>query len=196
MSTPDQEDRQSYGPAMLACTPKERLFVEQVMEGKPFADAARVTGFGNEDGTSSANTLARIGYRLSHRDRVIGAIAEEAKKMVRTAVPSAVKAVKEIVTSPFHKDRARVALALIEKVDPTVQRQEVEVTHKIDHEDEALQQLRTLRALNVAQEKLIELYGAFGLERLERKLMLENKSKTIDAEFTEVRDPDAVLLGE
>src|SRR5580698_7493037 len=120
MANPDHDERQSFGPAMLACSEREREFVLRVMEGKSFAAAAKEAGCGNPD--SSANTLARIGYRYSHRPRVIDAIAEESRKAVRTALPEATLAVKEILKNPFHKDRAKVALNLIERVDPTVQR--------------------------------------------------------------------------
>jgi hypothetical protein len=81
-------------------------------------------------------------------------------------------------------------MAVVERIDPTVQKSEVSVTHTINHETEALDQLRALKALDVARDKLIELYGAFGLERLEKKLALPDQSNVVDAEFSEVREPD------
>jgi hypothetical protein len=41
---------------------------------------------------------------------------------------------------------------------------------KIDHTRQALDELRTLRRLGVAREKLVELYGADGLFHLEQQL--------------------------
>jgi hypothetical protein len=189
------DERESFGEAMAACTPREREFVLHVMQNKPFAEAARLSGCGTPD--STAETFARIGYRYSHRPRVIEAMKEEAAKQMRTTLPAALKAVKDIIQNPFSKDRARTALAVIERADPTIQKQEIQVTHTINHEAEAIDQLRTLKALNVARDKLIEVFGCFGLERLEKKLAIENKSDVIDADFAEVpRDPDAELLGE
>jgi phage terminase small subunit len=188
------DERESFGPCMLACRPDEREFVLHVIAGKSNAEAAKLAGWGEAE--SSAATLARIGHRLAHRERIIAAIGEEVKKLTRSrATLKAAQAIDEILDNSYHRDRARVALAVLERVDPTIQKHEVEVTHKIDHEQEALDQLRSLRALNVAREKLIELYGAFGLERLEKKLAIENKGSVVDAEFSEV-DPDADLLGE
>lgn len=190
------DERESFGPAMLGCRPDEREFVLHVIAGKSNAEAAKLAGWGATD--SSAATLARIGHRLAHRDRIIMAIAEEVKKLTRSrATLKAAHTIDQILDNAYHKDAARVALAVLERTDPTVQRHEVEVTHKIDHEQEALDQLRSLRALNVARDKLIELYGAFGLERLEKKLAIENKGNVVDAEFSEVpRDVDADILGE
>jgi phage terminase small subunit len=187
------DERESFGPCMLACRPDEREFVLHVIAGKPNAEAAKLAGWGEPD--SSAATLARIGHRLAHRDRIIAAIGEEVKKLTRSrATLKATQVIDEILNNSYHKDAARVALSVLERVDPTIQKHEVEVTHKIDHEAEALDQLRSLRALNVAREKLIELYGTFGLERLEKKLAIENQGNVVDAEFSEV-DPDADILG-
>jgi hypothetical protein len=97
-------EHESFGSAMLACRPDEREFVLHVMQGRPFAEAARLSGWGTPE--SNANTMARIGFRLSHRDRIIAAMAEEAKKMVRASAPRAVRAVNEILDSYHHKDRA------------------------------------------------------------------------------------------
>jgi hypothetical protein len=190
------DERESFGPCMLACRPDEREFVLHVIARKSNAEAAKLAGWGEPD--SSANTLSRIGHRLAHRDRIIAAIGEEVKKLTRSrATLKAAQVIDEILNNSYHKDAARVALSVLERVDPTIQKHEVEVAHKIDHEAEALDQLRSLRALNVAREKLIELYGAFGLERLEKKLAIENKGNVVDAEFSEVaHDPDADLLGE
>lgn len=188
--------RDSYGPAMEACRDDEQRFVELVVhEQKSFSEAAKLAGWGTPE--SNSNTYARIGFRLSHRPRIQDAIAEEIKKLTRSkTVLKAAQAVDEILDHSYHKDRARVALAVLEKIDPTVQKSEVAVNVKIDHEAEALNQLRSLLALGVAREKLIDLYGAFGLERLEEKIAIEDKSNVVDAEYAEVAtDPDADLLG-
>ena len=80
----DQAERETFGEAMQLCTEQERQFViEYVRFGKSLADAARSSGYGNENGSSTANTYARIAYRISHRPRVIDAIIEESRNGVR-----------------------------------------------------------------------------------------------------------------
>src|SRR5262249_53474312 len=82
--------------------------------------------------------------------------------------------------------------AVLERLDPTVQKVEVEHTHHIDHDTEALNQLRTLKALGVARDKLVEVFGEIGLDRFEKQLALEDKSTVVDAEFTEVKEEEAL----
>jgi hypothetical protein len=138
--------------------------------------------------------MARIAYRLLHTDRIVEALRALLKRDIRTLGPAAHKAMKQILETPFHKDQARVAIAIADRLDPPVQRIEGEFkhTHVLDHESEAEAQYRTLMALGVAREKLIEVFGEFGLERLEAKLA-PPEAKVIDAEFSEV-DPDDELL--
>lgn len=174
---------------------KEREFVMRFIDTNNGAAAARHAGYGNPDGSSSPETMARIAYRLLHTDRIIEAIRALLKRDIRTLGPAAHKAMKQILETPYHKDQARVAIAIADRLDPPVQKIEGEFkhTHTLDHEAEALNQLRSLKALGVAREKLAEVFGQFGLERLEAKL----EPEPIDVEFSEVgRDPDAEILGE
>jgi phage terminase small subunit len=181
-------DDEDLSPVLAACLPKERLFIDALLQGKSGAQAAREAGYG-VDG-STAETMARIAHRTLGRSRVIDALAEQSRKMIRSLAPSAIQAVKDILTTTTHKDRAKVALNLIERIDPTVQRVDAHVTHEIvDHRRDAIEQLRSLKALGVAREKLEELFGFTGLPMLEKQLA-DQDAKTIDAEFTEVPEPD------
>ncbi len=178
---------------MSACLPKERAFIAALLEGKSGAQAAREAAYGAEDGTSTAETMARIAHRTLGRSRVVDALAEQSRKTIRSLAPSAIQAVKDILTTTSHKDRAKVALNLIERIDPTVQRVDAHVVHEIvDHRRDAIEQLRSLKALGVAREKLEELFGFTGLPMLEKQLA-DQDAKTIDAEFTEVSDVDAAI---
>jgi hypothetical protein len=57
---------------------------------------------------------------------------------------------------------------LLDRVDPVVSHQHIDVTHKhVDADQEAIEELRALRQLGTAREKLIELFGGNGLVRLE-----------------------------
>jgi hypothetical protein len=157
------------GPAMRAL-PNERwrAFVQHYVTGKPGKGAPvralRAAGF------KSATPLnqAREAYKLLHDDRIIAAIAEQSKKHFRAAIPEAVQAARDIIADVAHKDRARVAMALIERVDPAVTRHEIGVTHRVvDADQEALEELKAARQLGATREKLLELFGENGLDRLE-----------------------------
>jgi phage terminase small subunit len=194
------DEADDFGLAMRACLPKERAFVLALLEGKSGASAARQAGYGAEDGSSTAETFARIAHRTLNRSRVIDALAEQSRKTIRSLAPSAIQAVKDILTTTNHKDRAKVALNVIERVDPIVQKTEVTVTHTVDHDGEAVAHLRMLKSLNVARERLEEVFGFSGLSRYEKLLALEDaKSKPpiVDAEFTVVdADIDAAIAKE
>ncbi|HUZ32268.1 MAG TPA: hypothetical protein VMV19_09245 [Xanthobacteraceae bacterium] len=188
------DEAEDFGPAMSACLPKERAFVLVLLEGKSGAQAAREAGYGAQDGTSTAETMARIAHRTLGRGRVIDALAEQSRKTIRSLAPVAIQAVRDVLTTTNHKDRAKVALNLIERVDPTVTRVDAHVTHEIvDHRKDALEQLRSLKALGVAREKLEELFGFTGLPMLEKQLAEQDAKQPIDADFTVIDDLDASI---
>ena len=96
-----REDLGQPGPAMRALpNDRWRLFVETFLwetftngNKNNFgaqAAAARKAGFGTP--RSKPITLAHIGWRLLRDDRVIAAVAEEARKLLRAGAPEAVKA--------------------------------------------------------------------------------------------------------
>lgn len=190
------DERESFGPAMLACRADEREYVLLILQGKPGAEAARDAGWGTAD--SSANTMARIAFRLSHRERIIAAIGEEVKKLTRSrATLKAAQAVDQILDNQFHRDRARVALAVLERSDPTVTRHEVDISVKVDHHADTLNELRSLLALQVPREKLEELFGYSGLPLLMKQLAAQDAKQPIDVEYSDVEaDPDRDILGD
>jgi hypothetical protein len=133
----------------------------------PQASAARKAGFGTS--RTKPAYLAQIGWKLMRDDRMIAAVAEEARKLMRSGHPEAVKAVHAGVRDPTHKDHARFVAMVLDRSDPVESRQIVEVTHKtINPDQEALEELRALRQLGTSHEKLLELFGGNGLARLER----------------------------
>jgi hypothetical protein len=135
---------------------------------------------------------ARRGYTIYHDPRVIAAIAVESKKYIRSHAPDAAKALMNMIHDPAHKDHARAVSMLLNRVDPEVQLTDMRVTHTIvDPDVEALEELRALRALNTPREKLLELYGHNGLERVERleaadKVRLADAAKVIETDYKEV----------
>jgi hypothetical protein len=168
---PAKPDWGQLGPAMRALPNDEwRAFCHELVTGPPghgrYARAARATGFGK--GSTKTN-LAKIAWRMAHDERMIAAIAEESRKYLRGAHPEAVAALLNMIRDDEHRDHGRAVLSLLDRVDPVVSKQNIEVTHKIiDPDQEALEELRALRQLGVSREVMIQTFGGNGLSRLER----------------------------
>jgi hypothetical protein len=184
------------GPAMKALpndkwrAAVEFYLIEAGRHGSQTA-AARRAGFGN--GKTTPLNMARIASRLFHDDRMVAAIAEEARKIVRSGAPEAAKALLNLVRDPEHKDHARGIAMLLARVDPEVQHHDMQVTHRVvDPDEEALEELRALRSLGTSRAKLLELFGGNGLARLEKLEAAElerraSAAKVIEAEPIEGR---------
>lgn len=200
------------GPAMASlASEKQRAFVDALFDVPPgrgaMVAAARVAGYQGDP-----HSMTATANRLMRDPKIQAAITEETKRKMRGLGPAAVSAIAGILGNTLHRDQLKAALAVINKVDPDITRVQGEIHHThevIDHDKEAVAQLRTLQSLGVAEIKLIELFGINGLERYRRMLAAEDAAKAataqpiIEAEFTEIttqpvaeRDPDAELLGE
>lgn len=159
------------GPAMRALpNDRWRAFVEFYLLEKPGrgaqTNAARKAGFGKLR-TKAAN-MARIASRLMRDDRMAAAIAEESRKLLRGGAPEAAKAILELIRNPDHKDHARAIAMVIDRTDPITTHHHLDVVHKhVDPDLDAIEELRALRKLGTSREKLIELFGYNGLERVE-----------------------------
>lgn len=56
----------------------------------------------------------------------------------------------------------------MDRIDPLVSKQQIDVTHRHEDPDRAsLEELKALRKLGTSREKLLELYGENGVDRLE-----------------------------
>jgi len=172
-----------------------RIFCLELVTGPgghgKYTRAARVAGFGK--GSTAAN-IAKFAWTLAHDDRMIAAVAAECRKHLRGAHPEAVNALHNMIRDSTHRDHGRAVLSLLDRVDPIVGRQQIEVTHRIvDPDTEALEELRALRQLGTSREKLIELFGGNGLSRLERLEAADvatraENAKLIDAKLIEVHN--------
>jgi hypothetical protein len=189
------QDWGELGPAMKALpNARWRAFVEFYLLEKPGRGApvaaARRAGFGSQK--SKPIDIASIASRPMRDERMIAAIAEEARKIVRAGAPEAAKALLELVRDPEHRDHARGIAMVLARTDPEVQRHDLQVTHKIiDEDQESLEELRALRHLGTSREKLLELFGGNGLARLEKLEAAEQErralaAKVIDGEAIEV----------
>jgi hypothetical protein len=159
-----------YGPAMRAISPRWRSFVEFYLLEPPGhgaqTRAVRRAGYGKSH-TKPAD-LARIALKLMRDQRIVDAIAEESRKVIRCCGPEAAKALINLVRDPEHKDHARGIAMVLARVDPEVTTQNINVVHSIDPDTEAVEELRALRHLGTHRDKLLELFGPNGLERVER----------------------------
>jgi hypothetical protein len=120
--------------------------------------------------------------------RMMAAINEEAKRIVRLGGMDAAKALLALVHDPEHRDHARAIGMVLARSDPEVSQHDVQVTHKIvDPDEEALEELRAARRLGASRQTLLELFGPNGLDRLEAmEARRANGAKVIDATAVEV----------
>src|SRR5262245_19027181 len=100
-----RDDWGQLGPAMRSLpNEKWRAFVEFYLLEKPGygaqVNAARRAGFGKPKSTPL--NVARIASRLMRDDRMIAAIGEEARKLLRSSAPDAVKALHNMIRDPTH----------------------------------------------------------------------------------------------
>jgi hypothetical protein len=183
------EDDAEYGPAMAALQPKQRAFVMNLFTGSSrngrYSEAYLKAGYVN----SNPETTAACASRLLHNERVQLAISEVTRKAASSLAPEALHALTEILADPMHKDRARVATALVERAAPSIQQIAVSHTHEIvDKRVEEINALQIQRdKLGASREALIATWGAQGLARIEAN---ERASKPVieDGSFVEVTE--------
>jgi hypothetical protein len=188
-----KEDFGQLGPAMRALPNARWREFCYVLVSLPdghgaLARAARAAGFGRR---STPTNLAKIAWKLSHDDRMIAAIHEESKKVVRVGHPAAARALINMVNDPEHKDHARAVAMLLARTDPEIAQHDLQVTHRVmDTDREGLEELRTMRQLGVSREKMLEIFGGNGLARLEKLEAADtdrraDSAKVIDGEVIE-----------
>lgn len=182
-----REDWGQLSPAMKALpNDRWRAFVSffVVDPARGAAQAARRAGFGTP--RSKAIDFASNAARLMRDDRIIAAIAEQARAIVRAGAPEAARALLGMIRNPDHKDHARAVAMLLDRVDPVTSHQHVEVIHKhVDADQEAIEELRALRQLGTGREKLLELFGHNGLERIEALEAADANRRAQDAKIIE-----------
>jgi len=190
-AVPDKREWGELGPAMQALSERHREFVRSLVTEKPghgaLTRAYRKAGFGkNSKPNSKTSNLSKEAHRLSRDERIIAAIAEESRKVIRVGHPEAVNALFEIIRDKSHRDRARAIGLILDRVDPVQTRHSIDVTHRtIDPDREALEEIRAARKLGATREKLVELYGANGLDRLEALEVLDNARRADAAKIIE-----------
>ena len=159
------------GPAMRVLNERQRLFVRALLLEKPGYGAATNALTARPDTARPAKPRRnpKKPTRCCGTTASSLLIAEEAKKVIRgIGHAEAVSALLNMVRDPEHRDHARAVDMIMRRVDPEVNKYSVDVTHRVDDPDrEALEEIRALRKLGTARDKLLELYGPNGLDRLE-----------------------------
>jgi phage terminase small subunit len=145
---------------------KERTFVDRYLalggERGAGTKAAQLAGY-------PASWAAIASHRMLRRPRVMRAIEEESKRLVRALGPRAIQVIKEILDDREHKDRLKAARTVLERIDPSflgVQHQ-----HRVDVTVEsgvemAVRMLQIMRELQVPIEVQRERIGANMFEQL------------------------------
>ena len=146
---------------------KERAFVDRYLalggERGAGTKAAQLAGY-------SASWSAIAAHRMLRRPRVMRAIEEESKRLVRALGPHAIKVIKEILDDREHKDRLKAARTVLERIDPAylgVQHQHrVDVAVEPSGVETALRMLQVMRELRVPIEVQREKIGVNMFEQL------------------------------
>jgi phage terminase small subunit len=151
--------------------------------------AARAAGYKNN------KYLNRTAHDLLHdparSERVIAAINEECRKLLRVGQPEAVAALYGVIRDPTHRDHMRAVALVLDRTDPLVTKHTIDVTHRNEDPDrEGLEQLKALRKVGATREKLLELHGPNGLDRLEALEAVELAQRSTAAKVIEHRGAD------
>ena len=187
-----QQDDTSWGelgPAMKALpNDRWRAFVRAlVTDTKGYGAitrAARAAGFGKA--TTRPSSLSKQAHDLSRDDRIIAAIAEETRKVIRVGHPEAVAALFSMVRDPAHRNHARAVAMVIDRCDPVVTKHFVDVTHHHEDPDRvALEELKALRQLGATRDTLLQMFGVNGLERIEALEAVETAQRAASAKVIE-----------
>jgi phage terminase small subunit len=162
-----------YGPAMQSLTKMMRQFLLHYIAEcaiQPYGAPSRAARRAGYRKTSQILAHAsRAGSDLLHNPKVVAAIGEESRRMIRIGAPEAVAALFKLVRDPASPHHFRALDAVIQRTDPLKTEHSIAVTHKhVNADQEALEELRALRQIGATQEKLVELFGGNGLARLEQ----------------------------
>lgn len=178
------EDWTDFGPKVQALSLRERKFVwaylinSMTPVGANGAQSARDAGYSDVAGGARVRA-----HELLHRQAVQDAIQEVAARELRGLALPAIAALSSILKKPDHPDRQKVALSILSRLgmgEQAAVNLNVSGEVRLNHTDEALEQLRMLLELGVPREKLVETFGYSGLGRYER-MLAEREGKRLPA---------------
>jgi hypothetical protein len=169
------EPAPEWGPAMSTLNEKRRAFICALYdEDAPrkgdglLIYAAQVAGYGTP--TSSKKSLGVIANRIVHDDRVQAGIVEYSQRVLRAIPPEAIRALKDLIRDPKHKDHARGIAMVLDRADP------LQTMHTVKVEDNRPPSIEATQAVLDRIEELMKRAG------------LAPPPKVIDADFQVVGD--------
>ena len=187
-----------YGPAMRELTHMQREFVHLMLDtgGRNATDCASKAGYSGK----SVASLRAYAYTLSHNERVLAAMHEEAAKRMRSMGLMAVSNLIAIAddNATTNKDRLKANLAILDRVGL-----HAVTEHKVvkeDRTDQALvNRLQSLaKALKFGPEQVKALLGSAGVvvdgdfkvlnEVPEREQLTQRRITPPDNESVRVQD--------
>ena len=169
---PEPDD---FGPAMRACTTKERAFVVAYFHTGKRELAAQIAGYAGEAGS---NQLGVSAFQVWHRPRVQQAIQEFASTSILMGlVPMATAVMQDVLERGDHKEKLKAAQMVFDRTGFHAL-QEVKVT-KIDGTD---------REAKV--RKLIALAKKLGKNPRD---LIGNLADVVDADFAAVEAAEEVV---
>jgi hypothetical protein len=140
-------------------------------------------------------SLRDTAHDLSRNPKIIAALNEEGRKLIHGGLyADAIVAVRNLVQDAAHRDHARAVGMVIDRVHPLTTHHSVDVVHRHENPDQvALEELKALKQLGATREKLLELFGPNGLDRIEALEAAEiaqraAAAKVIDGQAIEVAD--------
>jgi hypothetical protein len=176
------EDLEGYGPAMSACTPLQRRFVE-LFHDHPTWNAVQLAEAAGSKATTR-ESMRVTGQRLMHDDKVLAAMNEEACKRIKTGGMIGVAAVVKIALNESHKDHLKAALALMDRTGFHALSE-----HKVTVDDKRPQSKREL--IEATKNVLSEL----GMSPADASKFLSaaTNEDIVEAEFTVVSESTVTL---
>jgi phage terminase small subunit len=180
------------GPAMRDLSEQQRLFVQhyiaEVMvkpHGAP-TRAAAAAGYKSNNRSNLGKQAHDLLHDPSRSPKVVAAIQEESARYIRAGAPEAVAALFNVIRNPEHKDHVRAIGMIVDRTDPIISKQVIDVTHRqVDPDKEALEEMRAAKQLGATRDKLLELFGANGLDRLEALEAVEMAQRSASAKIIE-----------
>jgi phage terminase small subunit len=187
------------GPAMQALSEQRRDFVYHYVTAPPkkgsLVEAYRQAGYGQG---STPTIQAKAAWRLSRDARVLAAITEESKKILRVAFPEAANALVNLVRDDTHREHGRAIQMIMDRAFPVETKHNIEVVHTTkDSDTEGVELLREYRKQGWTRDALEKVFGGNGLPRIEALEAADarrraQEAKVIDGEVIEAEVmPDA-----
>jgi hypothetical protein len=164
-----------FGPKMAALPEKRRALVCALFDDEAPAKgdgllvfAARKANYGTS--TSSTKSLGVIAGRIINDDDVQEAIKEHSHRVMRAIPPEAIRALKDLIHDPKHRDHARAIAMVLDRTDP----------------------LQTVATVKIEDTRPTEQVTAAVLEKIEeiaRRYNLRPPPQTIDGECNVIEAP-------